>query len=756
MLMKEVLFASGQSAEFLGADGNLESDFVYQWVNGDEDFLRNEWIDGQDDRFSDLVIGYAAGLNRYVNETDLDQLPEGPEGCRGEAWVRTLDEIDLVRVYRKSLLQAGIDNGIIRNGITDVSGPSEASMAAASQPGQATRSIAGLTATALSDGNLFQNFVDPSSHGSNAIAVGGDYTQSGRGMVLGNPHQPWQGTGRWHELHLTIPGEYDAMGATLLGLPMVTIGYNKDVAWSHTVTPASHIGLYELTLNPANPMQYLYDGEYRDIATQEVTAKQLESDGELSEHSFTIYSSHYGPIVNLSRQSPLLDGWPMAISDSILTVRDPNLNNSRGLLQWVNMAQATNIAEFSSALESIGLPWVHTVAADRHGDVLYAEASVIPRVTGEQLDSCIDSLVTQTITNLGNRLFFALNGSRSDCEWGRSPDSPAGTNVYGYSELPKLLNRSYVLNANNSYWLSNPDTPLTGYPFLMGPLGGENEQQFLRGNLGHQQVAQRMSATDGLDDSPGFTMQSLQGLMLSSRVMSAEMALDDVLFICQANTLDERMTERMTEACTLLGTWDRRVNTESVGAHIFTEFWRAFASSNASSRGSYFIENPEIWREPFDPEHPTTTPAGIDTSLAANHDRVLAALQSGLDKLAEADVALDLSFGEVQAVQRNEFTIPIHGGWDEMGTFSVIKVSLEEGGYRNVRGGNTYVQAVTWDESDCPVADTLLAHSQSTDPDSPYYLDQTQSYSDKIWTHMPFCAEDIEREQIGETLDLEG
>ena len=89
-----------------------------------------------------------------------------------------------------------------------------------------------------------------------------------------------------------------------------------------------------------------------------------------------------------------------------------------------------------------------------------------------------------------------------------------------------------------------------------------------------------------------------------------------------------------------------------------------------------------------------------------------------------------------------------------MGTFSVIKVRLEQGGYRYITGGNTYVQAVTWDESECPLADTLLSHSQSTDPASEYYLDQTLTYSDKVWTRMPFCTEDIAREQIGEKLEL--
>ena len=91
-----------------------------------------------------------------------------------------------------------------------------------------------------------------------------------------------------------------------------------------------------------------------------------------------------------------------------------------------------------------------------------------------------------------------------------------------------------------------------------------------------------------------------------------------------------------------------------------------------------------------------------------------------------------------------------------MGLYGAISAGLSEGGYINPGSGNSYIQAVTWDESDCPIADTMLSHSQSTDPASPWYLDQTQLYSDKLWVRMPFCEDDIEREQEGDTLDLQG
>ena len=90
-----------------------------------------------------------------------------------------------------------------------------------------------------------------------------------------------------------------------------------------------------------------------------------------------------------------------------------------------------------------------------------------------------------------------------------------------------------------------------------------------------------------------------------------------------------------------------------------------------------------------------------------------------------------------------------------MGVYGAISAGLSEGGYANPRAGNSYIQAVTWDESECPIADVILVPSQSTDPASPHFADQTKLYSDKRWVRFPFCEDDIAANQLGETLLLE-
>ncbi|CAM5244206.1 Acyl-homoserine-lactone acylase OS=Streptomyces violarus OX=67380 GN=FHS41_005484 PE=3 SV=1 [Streptomyces violarus] len=57
--------------------------------------------------------------------------------------------------------------------------------------------------------------------------------------------------------------------------------------------------------------------------------------------------------------------------------------------------------------------------------------------------------------------------------------------------------------------------------------------------------------------------------------------------------------------------------------------------------------------------------------------------------------------------------------------------------------GSSHLQAVGWDGSRCPVARTLLTYSQSSNPESPHYADQTRLFSDEKWVTSRFCEKDI-------------
>ena len=109
--------------------------------------------------------------------------------------------------------------------------------------------------------------------------------------------------------------------------------------------------------------------------------------------------------------------------------------------------------------------------------------------------------------------------------------------------------------------------------------------------------------------------------------------------------------------------------------------------------------------------------------------------------MAAADVTL---FGDVRkpgfAVRADEH-IPIHGG---PGTAGVLDVQTSEAvpGGISPKSGTSYIQVVTFDANG-PVADSLLSYSQSTDPASLHYADETRAFSKKEWHRAPFTPAQI-------------
>ena len=584
--------------------------------------------------------------------------------------------------------------------------------------------------------------------GSNALAIGRDLSQTGRGLLLGNPHRGWEGPEAFHQLHLTIPGEYDVAGAALHGIPWVGIGFNRDLAWTHTTSFATRFTLYELQLNPDDPLQYRYEDDWRHITAHDVAIEVKLADGSRETRTHTFYRSHPRPIVDLGVLSSALAGWPMS-NGNLFAFRDANaLRSSMTVDQYLAMGQAGSIDEFTEALEDIGIPVFHTLAADRRGNAFYGEVAAVPHVTEAQREECATDL-GRALAAISNNALITLDGSSSACEWGEDPDSPPDSNLYGFGARPKLVTTDYVGNGNDSYWLSNADKPLTGFSPIFGWLGRENTQQSLRTRIGHLMVAGRRSATDGLDATPGFTLASLKAFMYRNRVYGAEIVLDDVLAFCAALDGNDADEERAIRACEVLAEWDRKVDVESRGAQVFIEFWREI-HRELGGDFNVLIESTNFWAVDFDPDDPLNTPRGIDRSRLGNRKLVVESLSESVRRLENAGVALDAPWGDVQFVTPSGVDIPIHGGHADAGVYGHISPSLRAGGYRP-SSGNSYIQAVTWDD-ECPLAETILLSSQSSDPDSPHFADQTELYARKEWVPFPYCEVQIEAARIGEAL----
>ncbi len=171
--------------------------------------------------------------------------------------------------------------------------------------------------------------------GSNMMGFGQAATGVGQGLLFGNPHWFWDSIDRFHQVHLKIPGQIDVEGASIVGIPLVLIGFNHNVAWSHTVSTASRFTLYRLKLVTGDPTSYVYDGEIRHMQADTVVVDVRNDDGTLRTEQRTLYRSHFGPMLATS--------WS---ATEALTLRDVNIDNDRLYRNWLRWNRASSLDEF--------------------------------------------------------------------------------------------------------------------------------------------------------------------------------------------------------------------------------------------------------------------------------------------------------------------------------------------------------------------------------------------------------------------------
>ena len=339
------------------------------------------------------------------------------------------------------------------------------------------------------------------------------------------------------------------------------------------------------------------------------------------------------------------------------------------------------------------------------------------------------------------RGFPALDGTTSDCEWANDPGTPQD-GILGAENLPSLVTSDYVTNSNDSYWLSSPDERLEGFaPVLRRDLFNEQGPRILRTRVGILQVQQRLAGVDGLGGNL-FDLPTLQTIFYGNRNYSAELELDAVVADCQSGVFPQSAwptsgggTVDVTEACAVLAAWDKTDNIDSVGAHVWRRFFRRLG------------REVEKFTIPFDVNDPVNTPRTLEIN-----SRVREALGDAVAELNGRGLPLDAPLGEIQYVTTDgeplaadgSNRIPIHGGEGQNGVFNVASTGFSEAGFTPVRGGPTYMQTVTWDDDGNVVAEALLGFSQSDDPESPHYVDQTLRYSDKDFIRLPFTMDEIQ------------
>lgn len=745
VLQEDLLTIRGQRAQYMGRSGsytiqpngatadNVTSDYYWRLVATD-DVVANLKAKALPE-LRDATSGFVAGYNRYIRELKAGKHPGRHAACATQPWLFEISDADMYRRYFRLAVIAS--SSALINEIVAAQPPASG-VVSKSKP----RSKTELARLLKTSPNGLLGLKGHHGFASNMYAFGKDATTTGQPILWGNPHFPWIGTERLYVSHLTIPGKLDVMGSSLYGVPAVLIGFTDNFAWSHTVSTAYRFTLYELTLDPTDPTKYMYEGASRAMTAVPITIDIKESDGSITHATKTLYRSHFGPMLSISASGVPVLGWTAA---KAYTMRDANAENDRLINQFAKWDQAKSLDEFKALHKSIlGVPWVNTVAAGPGSKVYYGDVTVVPNVSNAKNSAC-SAVLAPVIQQLMPGLPL-LDGSRSSCEWDTDPDAPA-PGIFGPSHLPTIERDDFVHNCNDSYWLTNPAQPLTGFARI---IGDENTARSLRTRLCILQAQRRLAGTDGRTGNK-MDVKTLEDIGLSSQIYSAELARDSVVssFCALPTVLSSNGPVSTTDACTALKNWDGRDNLDSKGGHLWREFMRNVVSINVLQQvtlPNVALLNNNYWLNPYSGSDPVNTPNTLNVALPT----VQLAFGDAINTVLASGHAFDASMGSLQHPCCIEKSIPIFGGEDFEGAFTVVDGTnkLDADGYR-VPYGNSYIQAVTWDSKGV-VAEGFITYSESTDPANPHFSDYTKQYSAKNWHRFPYHAADVKADKISQ------
>jgi len=689
----------------VNVDTNIDSDFFFRFVEDPRTIA--VYRDRQPARIRDLAAGYAQGYNAYLRQLRAGLFPDRHVQCRGAPWLATIQDDD---IYRR-LYSANLAGGLSQFATAIVT---------ARPPGAPARRGAPAPQAAAAELTVGGK----PGIGSNGIALGGSATGMPSGMLLGNPHWYWAGPDRFYAARLTLPGRLDVAGAAFLGVPLIMLGYNADVAWTHTVSTARRFGLFELSLAPGDGTRYLYEGKAERMTPVSITVPERTSDGRMRDVTRTLYKSRHGPLVNLVSYSPQL-AWTKTHAYAMRDINAANYGIFANFLAW---DQARSLDEFIDIQKRYAaMPWVNTLAVGR-GDTRawYADIGAMPNVP--------DALADRCTTPAGKAFDKAvpgvpfLDGSRSACAW-RSDDDSRMPGALPPRAMPSLVRADYVANMNNSYALANPHAPLSGYDRV---IGAADTPLSLRARSGYLQVDAMLEPRGSTHATP----QALRALALASPAYSAQLLKQPLIgALCERASMplsrdpatgkpyDAPRDIPTGAACKVLRDWADRALPESRGAYLWQEIWQRLSK----------IPEHDLYTVPFDKADPLHTPRGLNTASPA----VLDAAAQAIDSMLAANKPLDTPWGNVLAVDMNGAHIRLYGGCDSPGYFTAACPSWGKKADGRLLPdslvGNSYMQVVSFNEKGVRV-EMMLAHGESDDPASPWYTVMTRRYAARQWT----------------------
>jgi penicillin amidase len=349
----------------------------------------------------------------------------------------------------------------------------------------------------------------PAFEGSNAWAISGARTTSGKPLLAGDPHIAYSAPSVWYEAHLTAPG-FDLYGHYQALNPFALLGHNDKFGWSLTMFENDDVDLIAEKINPANPNQVSIKSQWVDMTTRTETIKvKGQADVQL-----TLRRSPHGPIITDAFKENF-GTTPIAMWWAFLETENPVM------AAFYELNRADSRQKARGAAEKIHAPGLNVVWANAGGDIGWWAAAKLP------------------IRPAGVNPSFILDGSTAEAD---------KTGFYNFSFNPQEENpaRGYIVSANHQ------PKPASGVPVP-----------------GYYCLPDRVQRLDGAlrDPDKKWDTAAAQALQLDSGNGYGPRVLKDLMPILKAVTTDPYQKAFLEP----LDLWDGDYSRESMAALLFTQ-----------------------------------------------------------------------------------------------------------------------------------------------------------------------------------------
>ena len=521
--------------------------------------------------------------------------------------------------------------------------------------------------------------------GSNAWAFHGSRTESGRAILLRNPHLRWDGDHdllerpsglTYYEAHVRVPGVIDFYGDFRIGTAFGIIGgFNAHLGWATTNNYPTLSQIYRLDAHPTLEEHAVLDGRPLPLARHDAVVDYRTADGGTEVEMRTSWRTQYGPVIHRT-------------DEHIYVLKDPRDGESRRGEQFLRMMIAASLDEWLEVMRMRAHPTSNFTYADRDGNIAHYYNARLPRlphpVTGDT----------------------AAHAVSAGDMW---------SELVPWEDLPLYLNPpgGYVQQANDPPDYTNLNVPL--------------DRDTVPPNLPEPRLRLRSQLSLDLAAGSGrLSVEDVVRLKHSPRMLMAERVMDDLLATGAGDDSASR------DAFEVLEAWDRTVAADSRGGVLF-ERWA----------GEYFGSGPDSlrWRQPWDPERPAETPFGVGDPAGSRE-----ALAAAVASLGRDGIALDAPWGEVHRVVRGDVDVPVSGCPPTLGCFRTLSFETMKDGRQAANRGDAWVLLVEF--GDVPKAHAVLSYGQTARIGSPHYADQAAMFARGEMKRVAWTQEDIRRTTI--------